>query len=107
MSSHPRQKHKIITIKVEIKQTNYVIIQNIKSIIVSSNLNKTMHVHYECMTYLYLPCSNSAPMASCMNMRMNGIAFKQETLRENPNLAYNNKQTSEQRDRKLKSIQEG
>ena len=105
MSSHPRQKHKIITIKVEIKQTTHVIIY--KNTIESSNLNKSMHVHCECMTYLYLPCSNSAPMASCMNMRMNGIALKQETLRENPNLAYNNKQTSEQRDRKLKSIQEG
>ena len=96
-----------IKIKVEIKPTNHVIIQNIKNTIVSSNLKKTMPIHCGCMTYLYLPCNNSAPMASCMNMRMNGIALKQETLRENPNLAYNNKQTSEQRDRKLKSIQEG
>ena len=97
----------IITIKVEIKPTNYIINQNIKNTIVSSSLNKTMHVHCEGMTYLYLPCNNSTPMASCMNMWMHGISSKQETLRGNPILAYNNKQTCEQRNRKLKSIQEG
>ena len=45
----------VITIKVEIKPTNHVIIQNIKNTIISSNLNKTMHVHCECMiTFTYL-----------------------------------------------------
>jgi len=66
----------IISIKVEVKQTNRVIIQNIKNRIVSLNLSKAMQIHYQCMTYLYLPCSNLTPMASCMNIWMNGIVSK-------------------------------
>ena len=97
----------ILKNKVETKPTNHVIIQDIKNTILSSNLNETMHIHCKCMTYLYLPCSNSTPMTSCMSMWMNGIVSKQETLRENPNLAYNNKQTCKQRKWELKSIQEG
>ena len=34
-------------------------------------------------------------------------SIKAITLRENPNLAYNDKQKREQRNRKCKSIQEG
>ena len=67
-----------IKIKVEINPTNHVIIQNIKNTVVSSKLNKIMHVHCECMNYLCLPCSNSALMASCMNIGMDGMASKQE-----------------------------
>ena len=43
-----------------------------------------------------------APMAS-MNGHVNEWhSIKVRTLRENPNLAYNDKQTCEQRNRKLK-----
>ena len=37
-----------------------------------------MHVYYECMTFLYLPCSNLAPISLCMNMWMNGMTFNKE-----------------------------
>ena len=33
----------------------------------------------------HLPCSNSEPMALCMNMWMNDIAFNKE-MKTNPNL---------------------
>ena len=57
-----------------------------KNTIVLSNLNQTMHVHCECMTYLYLPYNNSTPMALCINMWMNGLTFIKE-IKTNPNLS--------------------
>ena len=56
------------------------------------------------------------PLLTLQQLRTYGIMYehvnqwhsiKARTLRENPNLTYNDKQTCEQRNRKLKSIQEG
>ena len=40
---------------------------------------------YQCMTYLYLPFSNTAPMALYLDMWMHVYGIK---MKENPNLAY-------------------
>ena len=64
-SLYPRQKHMSIKDqKQKQSQSKHVIIQSIKITIIKPN-----HVYsFDCMTYLYLPCSYSAPMALCISM---------------------------------------
>ena len=55
------------------------------------------------MTYLYLPCNNSALMASMHGHVNNDMVLRLRNKKINPNLAYNNKQTCKQRKSNLKA----